>query len=166
MVRPYFSILLVLLSLSLFGQTADQIKEIKLKKKGDYRKAESEILLNAKFVLTTPVDPENTTRGQAIQNLAMWMENTPDYRFIIDDAVIPVIQKDTDIMAVYIAGMIKFVLENPDGSKDQNEIMFHAFSDLLDFCSHSENGIMITKEMKRALEARNENKLKEYLKIQ
>lgn len=140
-----------------------QIKPLDINK-GEFKAAEPEILENANYILQHPVSQDDQSKI-AIQNILRWMEGTPDYTFTLDGSIGKFIEKSPETLGIYMAGMTKYVLENPDMAKNQNEVTYNTFVILLDYAEKPANGISLSKDLKKAIDAKNNNKLREYLKI-
>ena len=63
------------------AQDYSKLKDIELKDKEDFTKVEDKVLECSTYILTTPMDDENTNRINALQFLFRWMDGTPDYTF-------------------------------------------------------------------------------------
>src|SRR5690349_16921864 len=63
---------------------------------------ESKILEHANYILNHAVDPLDPTRNDSMGAVLLWMMNTPDYTFFIDETIVPVIKKDEEILAIYM----------------------------------------------------------------
>lgn len=150
---------------NVIAQDFKKIVEIEYEKKEDYKPHEAEMLLCANYILQHPADKDNVDRLVALQAIIKWMSGTPDYKFSIDESITSLSKKNDDVLGIYMAALTKFVLENPDQSKNQSAIKLNAFTYLLDYCVQSSNKIKRTKEISKAIDAKNNNSLKEYLSI-
>jgi hypothetical protein len=163
---------LILVSLIIFSVTGitysqdySNLKDIELKDKTDYPKAEDKVLECANYILSTPMDNNNINRIYAIQFLLRWMGGTPDYTFNIDETIGKITKSEPTLLGVYLACMSKFVLENKDKSNNNDEVNFNSIVMLLNYCDNPSNKVKIKGELKKMIKAKNEDKLKEYLKL-
>lgn len=147
------------------AQDFEKIAGIEFKQKSDFKSYETEVLQCANYILQQPNDKDNVNRLLSLQTVIKWMSGTPDYTFAIDESIGAVMKKNDDVLGVYMAAMTKFVLENPDQAKDQSAVKLNAFAYLLDYCANPVNKIKQTKELEKAIEAKKDDKLKEYLSI-
>lgn len=152
-------------NLTTIAQDFEKIAGIEFIQKGDFKTYEAEVLQCANYVLQQPNDKNNVNRLLSLQTVIKWMSGTPDYSFAIDESIGGIMKKNDDVLGVYMAAMTKFVLENPGQAKDQSAVKLNAFIYLLDYCSNPANKIKQTKELEKAIEAKNDDKLKEYLLI-
>jgi hypothetical protein len=147
------------------AQDYSKLKEIDLKDKEDFGKAEGKILECSKYVLTTPMDDENTNRINALQFLFRWMDGTPDYTFTLDETVGKLAQTSDALLGVYMACMCRYVLENKEKAKDVNEVKYNSILMLIDYSSDPNNKVEVSGELENLIRAKDEHRLKEYVKV-
>jgi len=147
------------------AQDYSNLKDIELKEKEDFSKVEDKILECSKYVLTTPMDDENTNRINALQFMFRWMDGTPDYTFTLDETVGKIAQTSDALLGVYMACMCRYVLENKDNAKDEKEVKYNSVLMLIDYARNPDNKVEITGEMENLIKAKDENRLKEYIKV-
>lgn len=159
--------LFLLLTLPFISRAQDfsSFKSFEFKSKEDYKQHESSLLEMANYILSVPVDNANANRLIALQTIIKWMSGTPDYQFSIDAAVEPLMKKNDEIIALYMAAMTKYSLSNKEMAADQTAVKLGSFTLLLDYCEKESNGIRKFKELEKAITAKNNGKLKEYLKM-
>jgi len=129
------------------------------------KKTNAEILISANYILEHPIDPLDETRNEAMGTVLFWMYSTPDYIFLIDETIVPLIRNDSEILAIYMVAMAQYVLQNPQHAEDHNEVKLQAFSRLLIYCNNPKNKVKKTKAITQAIYAMQTGWLKEYLKI-
>ena len=93
------------------------------------------------------------------------MSGTPDYNFTLDEQATKFAKKNDDLLALYMAAMTKYVLENKADSKDQNKIKLNAVKSIIEYSKDSKNSVTMNKELKRLTEADNKGQLAEALKL-
>ena len=147
------------------AQDYSKLKDVELKDKADFSKAEDKILECSTYILTTPMDDENTNRINALQFVFRWMEGTPDYTFMLDETVGKLAQTSDALLGVYMACMCRFVLENKDKAKDDNEVKYNSVLMLIDYSQDPHNNVEISGELKNLIKAKDEHRLKEYIKV-
>jgi hypothetical protein len=167
MKTKFFVSLFIFLGFVAIGNAQDysKLKDVELKDKEDFAKVEDKILECSKYILTTPMDDENTNRINALQFLFRWMDGTPDYTFSLDETVGKLAQESDALLGVYMACMCRFVLENKDKAKDDNEVKYNSVLMLIDYSQDKHNNVEISGELKNLIQAKNENRLKEYIKV-
>jgi hypothetical protein len=147
------------------AQDYSKLKDIELKDKEDYSKAEDKILECSKYVLTTPMEDDNTNRTNALQFLLRWMDGTPDYTFNLDETVGKLAQTSDALLGVYMACMCRYVLENKDKAKDDKDVKYNSVLLLIDYAKDPNNKVEISGELENLIRAKDENRLKEYIKV-
>jgi hypothetical protein len=147
------------------AQDYSKLKDIELKEKEDFSKAEDKVLECSKYILTTPMEDDNTNRINALQFMFRWMDGTPEYTFTLDETVGKIAQTSDALLGVYMACMCRYVLENKDKAKDEKEVKYNSVLMLIDYARNANNKVEITGEMENLIKAKDENRLKEYIKV-
>jgi len=160
--KTFLSLLLLFISLQSFSQKPSQYDHIMLTKASDYRKAEPEVMLACDYVYTTPVDKENMNRNNAVTFIVKWMQGTPDYPFVMDKTVYTLTNNDNLVLSVYFACISKYALEKGKGV-DREDLQYNAFLLLANYFENPNNNYKPRGEMKKLVDAKNQNKLKEFL---
>jgi hypothetical protein len=94
-----------------------------------------------------------------------WMEGMPDYMFNLDESISEIAKSNNSLYGVFLACISKFVIENKEKSKDQEEIKYNTFLTLIKYCEDPSKNVRQSREIKDLIKARDENRLYEYLKI-
>lgn len=160
------SLLLGLLTLILpavSGQNPEQWQQIKFEKPEDFKAHEGVVLECARFVLNVAAEPGNPARKTALSKVAEWMSGTPDHTFIIGEHVGKLMNGNEAILGIYMAAMTKYVLENKDRATASDEIQYHSFDTLLEYCADPRNKVPSSRELKKALKAKDKGNLRGYL---
>ena len=157
-----FSILLLFVAVSLFSQNSSQYDNIPLTTSSEFRRAEPQVMLAADYVYTSPIDKDDKHRTNSIRFIMKWMQGTSDYSFPIDETVTKVTKNDNDLFGIYIACLAKYALQKGKGA-DREEVKINAFELLADYCENPNNNYKVRGEIKKLIDAKNQNKLKEYL---
>ena len=123
------------------------------------------ILESANYIMSHPVNQLDQIRNDAMGTVLFWMMNTPKYTFLIDETIVHLIEKNEEILAIYMVAMTQFVLENQNYSDDTDKIKLQAFIRLLDYCDNPQNNINKSEAIIQAINALRTGWLKEYLKI-
>jgi hypothetical protein len=160
--KTLLPILLLCISLSSYSQKTSLYDNIPLAKASDYRKAEPEVMLACDYVYTTPVDKENMNRNNAVTFIVKWMQGTSDYPFVMDKTVYTVTNNDNMVLSVYFACLSKYALEKGKGV-DREDLKYNSFLLLANYFENPANNYKPRGEMKKLVDAKNQNKLKEFL---
>lgn len=152
---------------AIVAQDYSDLESIVLNEGADYAKNEGLVVECSDYLLNSPVDvlDKDLNHLIALQFIMRWMEGTPDYMFNLDESITDVTRSDSYLLGVYLASMSKFVIENKDKSKDQDEIKYNAFLMFIHYCEDPAKKVKQKKAIKELIKARDENTLKEYLKI-
>lgn len=142
--------LLSSLSLGVVAQDFSKLDQIRLDKAEDYAKVEDQVRACADYLLTTAVDKKNANRQHAGKFITRWMIGSPDYTFELGSQMMDLVGKDTDMMQVYFAALIKTALSGKEGDAlyEKTETLF------LDYCAKPDNKAKKTKTVKKALKKR------------
>lgn len=148
-----------------FTNAQDQFADLPFETKSSFKQGEPEILKMTNYILENPGNDSDAKRLTALRNIIKWMSGTPDYMFSLDESLSAVMKKNDAVVGLYMTALAKTALEKPEISKDQNQMKLNAFTLLLNYCENPVNGVKQTKELKKAIEAKNSGQLNAYLKI-
>lgn len=145
------------------AQQPEQWQQVKFEKPEDFKANEDVVLECARFVLSVAAEPGNPARKTALSKVAEWMSGTPDHTFLIGEHVGRLMSGNEAILGIYMAAMTQHVLENQDKASEADEIQFHSFETLLDYCADPRNKVPSSRELKKALKAKAKGNLRDYL---
>ncbi len=162
----FFSILLLVSINNAFSQDLPKYDEIKVDTKEDFNEKTNNAALQASnYLLSTPMDSKSIDRLKSLQFIIKWMTGTPDFSFTLDAQATKFAKNNDDLLGLYMAAMTKYVLENKTESKNQNKIKLNAVKLIIQYSKDVKNNVKINKELKKAIEADDNGKLEDYLKI-
>jgi hypothetical protein len=148
-----------------FAQALPDFDAIKLETKEDFNAAADDAALQAaNYLFSTPLDKNSMDRLKSMQYIIKWASGTPYYTFEIDQQSIKFAKKDNDLLALYMAAMTKFVLENKADAKDQEKIKLNAVKTIIAYAKDEKNNVKMNSELKKAIAADDKGELAEYLK--
>jgi len=156
--KKYLVILFAVLCQFSYAQFVPDYDQIKLQHPTDYKQSEKFALNAANYLLTTPYEKENAIRNRTLQFLLKWMNGTPDYGFTMEGVSGKIIKGNNDLMALYMASMVKYSLDNKS-SADLNLVRLNAIKILLAYCENPANNIKMTKGLKKLSEANKKGEL-------
>jgi hypothetical protein len=160
--KTFLFCLLLLINTSVFSQKPSQYDNVPLTTANEYRHAEPQVALAADYVYSSPIDKDNVHRKDAINFILKWMGGTSDYSFAVDDAMKKITNDDRDLVGVYAACISKYALEKGKGV-DRDILKFNSFLLLAKYCENPDNNYKVRGEIKKLIDAKNQNKLQEYL---
>ena len=134
------------------AENFDQLKNIELNSKIDCRLMESQVLICSNYIFSTPANDKNLNRQYATEAIIRWMGSTPDYIFHIDRNISKILDEKGDILAVFIAAMTKFSIENPEW--ENNQITQFALNATLSYAANKANNIQLTSELKKIIKSK------------
>lgn len=94
-----------------------------------------------------------------------WMTGTPDYTFSLDEQATNFAKNNDHFLGLYMAAMTKYVLENKTESKNDSKIKLNAVKLIINYSKVPSNNVKLNKELKKAIEADENGRLEEYLKL-
>jgi len=133
----------------------DRLQDMVSDNEIDCRLMEPQILICADYILSTSVDDKNMNRKYAVEAVKKWMARTPDYIYHIDKNVIPILDVKGDVLAVFIAAMTKFSIENPEQGNDQEAVALYAWNTTLDYVANKANNIRPNGALKKMIKEKN-----------
>ena len=140
-----------------------QLPNMELNDEIDCRLMEPQILLCAGYILSTPVNAADKNRTYAINAVKRWMLETPDYSYNIEKNVAKILDKEGNVMSVFVTAMTQFSIENPDKGNDSQAVSWYAWNTVLDYVSTPANNIKLTGEIKKMIKAKQEGTLAKHL---
>jgi hypothetical protein len=160
--KTIFFFLFLSLVMQVSSQNTSQYDNIPLTNDKEYRKAEPQVILAIDYVYSTPVDKDNVHRKNAMTFIMKWMSGAPDYSFIPDKTVSKVTGNDNELVGMYFVCLAKYAVEKGKGV-DREDLKYNSYLLLATYCENPDNNVQLRGEIKKLIEAKNENKLKEYL---
>lgn len=143
-------LILLFVSIQFHAQDFNKLKDLKLVKLEDYKKAEPEILKLTNFLYNTPVKPETDNRTLAMAYIIQWMTGT-DYTFNIGERDVKLTKGTPDLLAMYMAALTKVAISNPDKKLSDDELYDAASKVLAEYCSKKENKLKPSKTLKKII---------------
>jgi len=160
--RVFLFIILLIASVRIYSQSPSQYDNVLLTNASEFRKAEPQVMLAADYVYNSPIDKDDAHRTNAIRFIMKWMQGTPDYSFPIDETLTKITKNDNELFGVYMACITKYALQKGKGT-DREDIKYNSFLLLANYCENPANNYRVRGEVKKMIDAKNQNKLKEYL---
>jgi len=155
-------VLFLLLTFNAVSQKPSQYDYIPLTNAKEYRKAEPQVILAADYVYSSPLDKDNVYRGEATKFVMKWMGGTSDYSFTPDKTVSKVTNGNNELYGLYFVCLAKYALEKGKGT-DREELKLNAYIMLANYCENPANKCVIKGEIKKLIEAKNQNTVKQYI---
>jgi len=162
MPKIFFPLLILFITVNAFSQKASQYDNILLSTPNDFRKAEPQVMLAADYVYSIPVEKDNINRNNAITFISKWMRGTPDFSFVMDETLTKITINDRDLIGVYFVCLVKYGLEKGKGV-DRDELKLNSYILFANYCENPANNCKPKGEILKMIEAKKNNKLKEYL---
>ncbi|MBP1673245.1 MAG: hypothetical protein H6Q25_1060 [Bacteroidetes bacterium] len=162
-----FHLFFLAITVVTIAQKAPKVSDIKFDSNTNYAEYESLALQCADFILQNnyETNSSNIDNLNAFLFMINWMTGTPDYSFTIEDKITKICKKQSLLSSVYMAASLKYAIEHKNDKPSANDINYNGILIFIQYCENPENGVIIKGEMKKLITAKNENKLKEYLKI-
>ena len=138
-----------------------------LEDKTDYQNSEALVLECAGYLLDSPIDSIKADLDLmgAMQFILRWMEGTPYITFNLDDSIIKAIRSDSCLFGIYLASMVKYVLENKNSSGKSKDVKYNSLLIFISYIEDKARNIRLNKNLRAIITAKNQNLLKEYLSI-
>ena len=152
MVKNLLLALFITLSISVYAQNNIDYSQVKLEVDEDFKTAEPIVINATDYILSNPVNDEDTKRLYAVQFVMAWMQGTPDYDFSFD----ALDKLDTDIAqaTTYIAALAKSTLANSASDKyDPVVARNEAWRLFLDYSQNPSNNITAKSKLRKMQKA-------------
>lgn len=150
--KKIICIILILFSCTMsFAQNFSELANAEFKSTESFKTAESQVLICANYLFSTPADQAELNRLNAIKYIMKWMEGTPDYTFDIGEKAMKLTTGDTDLLGLYVAAMSKAVIENTAGKLSSDEMYNQAEKILVNYCAVADHKMKPSKKIKQLL---------------
>jgi len=154
-------ILFILITITAQAQYYNELKEIDLSTPENCKKAETKVIECCDYLFSVPCE-ENIKSLNAVVFLIEWMGATPDYSFGFNDNFYKVIKSKEIIAGRYYAAMAMVAIKENLGDNDDT-FQIKAITKFLEYCENPSSKIKINKKLKKYIEAKNNNSLKEII---
>lgn len=155
---------LLLASFAAKAQDFSGLENVQFSTAEECRAYDGKALECANYLLSTANAKDDMKRLVATSFIIKWMTATADYHFSLDKPVMQLSQKNDAVLALLMAAITKFVLENKEKANEAGLVLQSSVKMLIDYCKNESNNIKLTKELKKTIKADEEGKLAEYLK--
>lgn len=163
MKKLFFICLTVSFTSACFGQSP--YSEVSLNQKNDFKSAETYVLKAANYLFSSKYDKDDLERLYAIEFVIKWMTGTSDYQFDLSEKFSKAFAGETDLMGLYMAGMVKYTLDNKSNSFSPSVIGLNAVRLVLKYSNNAANNLKQTGEIKRMASALKKGELEKYFGI-
>lgn len=163
MKKLFPAILISLLAMSVSAQDMKDIDKTPLNKDADFKKAEPRISDAAQYLLSHQADLKNENSSAASRFLILWMTGTPDYSFGVDGDMVKFTGKNAALSGVYMAAMVKAVLDKPDLAKDTKKFKIASYKLFAEYCANEAYKVEKTAAIKSLIAANNKGKVESVL---
>lgn len=164
-------LLLLTLGLSLiffssYAQDWNALSDLSFKDVQDCRNYDDEALIAANFILNAPLDVNSSDMDHVNAWLFMfkWMISTADYHFNLDETYSLLMKPNENLVGPILASMVKIAMDNKDSNLSNSEFKLKYVNTFIDYITNPSNGVKLKKDHKKLIQARDENRLEEYLK--
>lgn len=161
--KKLFTTLLLLFSLTVFGQDYKALFEKEYTTAEDYKAIEADVLKGCNYYLSKSINETDSARYFAMKLAIKWSLGTPDYGFVFDETLTEINKADNVSSLTYMICMCKYVLEHKDKKDDIKEVKYNTVLLFLKYVNNTKNEIPSKGEIKKLQDAQKRNKLKEYL---
>jgi len=150
-----------------FSQDFSKLANYQFESKEDYKAKEPQVKECAQYVTSKPLVKDDANRLVASQFIVMWMTGTPDYTFTIGKGfeLVSAKKSETELMGIYLAAMISFVLDNPDKAKDVPVVEKAAVVAVVNYYSNAANNAKPNKKVQKLIDAKNAGTLDDAIKL-
>jgi hypothetical protein len=154
-------ILFIFISLTIQAQDYSKLKEIDLSTPEKCKEAETKVIESCEYLFSVPCE-ENIESLSIIIFLIDWMGATPDYTFGHNDNFYKVIKSKEVIAGRYYAAMAMIAIQENLGANDDT-FQLKAITKFLEYCENPISKMKINKKLKKYIDAKNNNSLKEII---
>jgi hypothetical protein len=162
-----FLTLLLLLPLICLNVAAQQVPDYSAVNNGTKEqkiaRANEAAMQAVTYLLAMPADTNNNDVKEAGSYLIMWMTETPDYSFELDEAGSKLYSGNTSLMSRFLAAMVEYEIQNPADKDDKLKVRLNAARKLIAYSQNPVNKVKMPESLKKAAIAEKKGELDKYL---
>ena len=152
---------LILVSTFVLGQNFEVPANYQFNTKDDYSRYEKDIIDATKWLQSTPFNEQKEKRQEVSAFVVKWINGSPTVNVEINPTIMNFEEKNQGMLALYMAGSAKYVLEN-NYSKDMRAKHKAALKGMIAVYK-SGKGIKKDKKMEKLIKSDEDGKLDEWL---
>ena len=152
---------LILVSTFVLGQNFEVPANYQFNTKDDYSRYEKDIIDATKWLQSTPFNEQKEKRQEVSAFVIKWINGSPTVNVEINPTIMYFEEKNQGMLALYMAGSAKYVLEN-NYSKDMRAKHKAALKGMI-VVYKSGKGIKKDKKMEKLIKSDEDGKLDEWL---
>lgn len=152
---------LILVSTFVLGQNFEVPANYQFNTKDDYSRYEKDIIDATKWLQSTPFNEQKEKRQEVSAFVIKWINGSPTVNVEINPTIMDFEEKNQGMLALYMAGSAKYVLEN-NYSKDMRAKHKAALKGMIAVYK-SGKGIKKDKKMEKLIKSDEDGKLDEWL---
>ena len=152
---------LILVSTFVLGQNFEVPANYQFNTKDDYSRYEKDIIDATKWLQSTPFNEQKEKRQEVSAFVIKWINGSPTGNVEINPTIMNFEEKNQGMLALYMAGSAKYVLEN-NYSKDMRAKHKAALKGMIAVYK-SGKGIKKDRKMEKLIKSDEDGKLDEWL---
>ena len=152
---------LILVSTFVIGQNFEVPANYQFNTKDDYSRYEKDIIDATRWLQSTPFNEQKEKRQEVSAFVIKWINGSPTVNVEINPTIMDFEEKNQGMLALYMAGSAKYVLEN-NYSKDMRAKHKAALKGMIAVYK-SGKGIKKDKKMEKLIKSDEDGKLDEWL---
>lgn len=150
------------ISMNILSQDYSKLKDINLSDSINCIKAESKVVECCNYLLNQPC-VESLQCLEAQSFIIDWQIKTPSYQFSLHNKLYKQIVKDNNLAGRYYACLAKVAIEKKN-TNDIPNVQYEAIKLFLEYCEKADSKVKVNKGLQKYIDAKNSNKLREYIK--
>jgi hypothetical protein len=132
---------------------------VKLVTVDDYKNNEAEVIKCIEYIENTPIDTDEIKEANAF--LLKWVAGSPTVTVVIPSYLVPLTQKNNQLLMNFVGGWTQFALQHPD-VKDKFKGNLAGLRSIIHVYSHSK-GVTQDDAVEEIVAVEKENKLEDWL---
>lgn len=153
------TLLLMLVASNSFSQDFSDLDKVPLKGKNDFKSAEDKVLECAKYIISSPLDKEDSQLKSAENFVLNWMAGTPDYSFTLDDSLQPIMEKGPALLGVFMACYSQTAILDSHNLKS-DDIFKKTMTSFIAYCKNPANKVELTEGVNKLIKQEENGKYK------
>lgn len=144
-----------------YSQELRRLGNIDLNSPEDFLKAEKDVIDASDYLLDNPLS-DDLNRSYAVDFILLWLEGT-EKKIEIGEEGAKLSKKQKDLLGIYMAALIKSLLEKPEMENNQKQLKKSALEIVAEYCIEEDNKVIQTKYILKLIDSYEDEALEEFI---
>ncbi len=157
------TLILTVLSITLFAQNFEIPANYNLEKPEDYAKYENDVVNCIDWLMEAPVNEQAAKRKEANAFLLKWLSGSPDVHIEINPQIVTFMESEPELLMIFMSGWAKYSIENKD-PKNKVAGNMAGIEAVIKYYTKNKAYLKKIKEVEKYIKMKEKGKLEEHVK--